>query len=281
MAAQSQQGQPQDQRPSGVNVPRVIPPTTESRAKFFPEVEADDFKKIAQDTAGVSFDASANERAVFDNQYNSVARQYFSEAVPNTSLDGQVLLRLFEKWREVVAQFALAAMRGDKVADNLGATLSVDPQGSPQAMLRRLRQDSLATTTNVAPDGQTPTASGQFNIFPDDEVGDDTLETPEANEKAWVVLGYIEYASGAVPYSTVQMRINDTRGVYREQYIRDQMTSAGPLKVVEARTPGFVLPGTGLDIDVDVVRTNIQTQLWPIAFEVIGGGSGEIGGVQG
>lgn len=260
-------------------IPEVIPPTASSREQFFPEVSEDDWKQIARDRVPgeVRFDAEANERAVFDAQYN-VVRQLYTEAVP-TAAEGEALLRTFEKYREIVAQFTLSVLKNSNISNHLGATLSVDPQGGQQAMLRQFRLESIPTAANRSY-RQTPAAEGQYNIVPDETAGDGVGETAPAGEQAWIVLGYIEFeASSAVPYDYVQAEIDDTRGAYREQYIRSQVELGPPVKFIEARTPLMVIPGNSLDIDVNVVRPDLSTGLWPVAFDVVTGDSDQYGGV--
>jgi hypothetical protein len=282
MAATQKQGQTGADR-SAVpleNIPEVIPPTARSRAQFFPEVDEDDWKQVARDRvpSDVRFDADANERAVFDSQYN-VVRQVFAETIP-TAAEGEALLRTFEKYREVVAQFTLAVLKSSNISDSLGATLSVDPQGGQQAMLRRFRQDSVPSRDVSY--RQTPAAAGQFNVLPDEAAGDGVGEEATPGEQAWIFIGYIEYeAANAVPYDYVQAEMDDTRGVYREQYIRDHVELGPSVKFIEARTPLLVIPGNEVDLDINVVRPDLPTALFPVGFEVVTGDSGQFGGVLG
>jgi hypothetical protein len=261
-------------------IPEVVPPTARSRREFFPEISEDDWKQIARDRVPgeVRFDGEANERAVFDSQFN-VVRQTFAEAIPTAS-EGEALLRTFEKYREIVAQFTLSVLKNSNISDHLGATLSVNPQGGQQAMLRQFRLDSI--TSGDASYRQTPSATGQFNIVPDEGAGDGVGEQATPGEQAFIVLGYIEFeAADAVPYDYIQAEIDDTRGVYREQYIRSQVELGPAVKFIEARTPLMVIPGNEIDIDVNVVRPGLSTGLFPAAFEVVTGDSNAFGGVLG
>ena len=148
-------------------------------------------------------------------------------------------------------------------------------------MLRQFRLDSVPTAANRSY-RQTPTATGQFNIVPDETAGDGVGETATPGDLAWIILGYIEYdAAGVVPYDYIQAELSDTRQIYREQYVRSQVATGGPIKVIEARTPLMVIPGNELDIDVNVVRPGAPTGLWPIGFEVVTGDAADFGGVLG
>jgi hypothetical protein len=56
----------------------------------------------------------------------------------------------------------------------------------------------------------------------------------------------------------------------------------GPsVKFIEARTPLLVIPGNEVDLDINVVRPDLPTALFPVGFEVVTGDSGQFGGVLG
>lgn len=229
------------------------------------------------------FRSGFNQQNIFDVQYYEAARQYYEDAV-DTQQQGRTILKLFLRWKPVVERFARMVLRDD-VDNPLDATLAWDPEGAGEAMVRPLRTDSFEDSggTVQAQYAQTPTATGQFNIIPDDTQADGTTITATGNEAAWIIFGWIErLASNEMPYDYLQADINDNKGIRREEFLLWQMEGPDTLKVSERiRGPLIVEPGFDLDVDVNVKTTNITTGLWPVGIEVIRADAPEFGGVLG
>lgn len=240
----------------------------------FPEVPGNIVDKLQ----GASpFRSGFNQQNIFQQQYYESARQYYEDAV-DVNAAGRQILKLFTRWQPVVENFARMVLRDD-VDNPLDATLSWDPEGAGEAMVRPFRTDSFSNAQYA----QTPTATGQFNIIPDDTQADGSTETATSNEQAWIIIGFVErLASGEMPYDYIQADINDNVGVRREENVLLQMEGQDTLRVYERfRGPLMVEPGFDLDIDVNVKTTNIQTGLWPLGVEVIRADASEFGGVLG
>lgn len=262
-----------------LGIPDVYQPNEQTRQQYFPEIDKDDWAHIAN---APGFESTTEER-VFNSQYNAVAHQYYLDAVSTQGLEGEQVISLFSRWKPIVKNFVLASMRLDAVANKLGATLSHDPNGSGQAYMRPIRADSI--TAANASYAQTPAATDQFNIFPDETAGDDTFETPTSNEQAWIIFGMYEYSgSGTVPYDYIQTELDDATGVRQPYFVLPQLDGQGTLPIVEFhRGPLTAYPNTGIDIDVNVMtgRTGIETRLWPVGYEVLVESAAESGGILG
>lgn len=227
------------------------------------------------------FEAEFNEENLFKQQYFESAKIYYESATA-VNAQGRAILQLFMRWADVAAQWTRYVLRGD--ADNpLDAVLSWDPEGAGEAYVRPLRPVTFQSQGNpAAAYTQTPTSTGRFNLIPDEaNATNGDRETAPQNEKAWMIFGWVERLAGnEVPYDVVQANINDNRGTRREEFLVYQMEGKQTLKVSErSRGPLLVEPGFGLDIDLDIKTTNIQTGLWPIGIEVIRADSSEFGSV--
>lgn len=243
----------------------------------FPEVPSNLWNKVRDAPAFASFSAP-NQENIFRQQYFEAAKTYY-EAATDVNAQGRAILKLFLRWADVAANWTRYVLDGD--ADNpLDATLSFDPEGAGEAYVRPLRP---ATFTDFgASYAQTPSATGRFNLLPDEaSATDGDSETAPQNEKAWMIFGYTEFLAGnEVPYDVVQADINDNVGVRREKNLLYAMEGQDTLKVSErSRGPLLVEPGFSLDIDVDIKTSDIQMGLWPIGFEVIRADSAEFGSV--
>lgn len=224
-----------------------------------------------------AFRSEFNEENIFTEQYLEAA-QVYTEAATNVNAQGRVIPNLFLRWADVVAQFTRFVLTGD--ADNpLDATLSWDPEGAGEAMVRPFRTDSFANAQYT----QTPSATGQFNIIPDNTQANNTSETATANEQAWCIIGWYEPVAGnVVPYDYLQADVNDNIGVRREEFLKYQMESKNTTKwAPRERGPLLVPPGFDLDVDINVVQAGIETGLWPVGVEVIRADATEFGGVLG
>lgn len=262
-----------------VGLPDVVSPVTEStKNEFFPEIDNDDWEPMADAPRWKNPQRGPDEERVFDAQYAHIVQQYYQEAV-DSGLDGQTVLKMFTRWKPAVSAFVRACLRSDTLDNELGATLSPDPNGSNQAYLRALRTDALTNASYY----QTPSATGQFNIFPDEGAGNDTFATPTSGEQGWLVIGLADYAAGGkVPYDTIQAELNDATGVRSEDYVRHQVQQPESMALVEfTGGPLPAYPNVGIDIDCDIYETGIEIGTWPIGFEVIVESASESGGVLG
>lgn len=257
-----------------LSLPAAYRPTEQTRATYFPEVVDDDWQPLTQ-APGYN---SNKERNVFNSTYDTVAQQYFQASIDDTT-DGQDILQMFERWKAVVEAFTLASLRLDAVDNRIGATLSASPQGGQQAALRAIRQDTI---TNFSYE-QTVDATGQFNIFPDENAGNNTYAVPAANEQAFIIFGFIELnAEGTAPYDYLQYQVQDSQGVYQPNYVRHKVANSNSMAVIEL-TDGPILgyPDIGVDVDVNAVETNVTTGLIPVGFEVVVGNASNSGGILG
>lgn len=264
---------------TNIGVPDVVRPTEQTKNQYFPELDPDDWNPMVEAPDFKNPREGPGEERVFNAQYNHIVTQYYQEAVDDGPLDGQTVLKFFQRWKPIVSAFVRASLRGGEVDNELGATLSPSPNGSTQAYLRALRTDALTNASYY----QTPSATGQYNIFPDEVAGDDTFATPTDNEQAWIIPGMFEYAaSGGVPYDYIQAELNDATGVRAEMYARPQVEQEGTMALVEfTQGPLPAYPGIGVDIDVNAYRTGVKTGLFPLGFEVITESAAESGGVLG
>lgn len=253
----------------------VEEPVASNLRQSFDEVPDNLWQDIQSN--GRRFESQFNEQNIFRQQYYEAARWYFADAM-DVPAQGRAIAKLFQRWQNVVEQTTRWVLGGDP--DNpLDATLSWDPEGAGEAMVRPLRTDSFSN----AQYSQTPTTAGQFNIIPDDTQGDGSVETATQNEQAWIIIGWLERLAGSeAPYDYLQADINDNVGVRREEFLMYQMEGRDTLKIAERfRGPLIVPPGFDLDVDVNVKTTNITTGLWPLGVEVIRADATEFGGVLG
>jgi len=239
----------------------------------FPEISENIWDKVA--SSNIRFKDNFNEGNVFDSMYNDFVTAYYAEAT-DVQAAGRQVLDLFQKWKAPAREFTKYVLRGD-ADDPLDATLNWDAEGGGEAIIRPITTHS---TTNASYT-QVPAATGQFNIFPDENAGDGVAATATANQQAWMVFGYMETVAGnKVPYDYTQANVNDEVGTRRQFWLRNQMDSKGTLKVAErSRGPLLVEPGFDLDIDANVHTTGIETGLFPLGIEIIRADSAEYGGV--
>lgn len=263
-----------------LGLPETVQPTEEMKNEHFPEIDNDDWEPMVNAPQWKNPRQGPREERVFQSQYNQVVHQYYNMAV-DSGLHGQTVLQLFQRWRPIVDAFTRACLRSDDLDNELGASLSPDPNGSSQAYLRALRLDS-APSGNVSY-YQTPGGTGQFNIYPGEGAGSDTFEVPDGNEQGWIIFGLADYAAGGqVPYDTIQAELDDATGIRAESYVRHQVEQAdtmGLIELTEGPLPAY--PGVGIDIDCDIYEPGIQVGMWPIGFEVIVESAAESGGVLG
>lgn len=218
-----------------------------------------------------------NEKNLFDQMYEEAVTNYYADAT-DVQAAGQQVLHLFDKWKPLVSQFARYVLRGS--ADHsLDATLNWDAEGSGEAIIRPLSDQSFQNATYA----QTPSSTGQFNIVPDNSQADGTMATATQNEQAWIVFGFIDYYTGSyVPYDYTQSNVSDNIGVRRPFPLRNQMDSDDTLDVADRkRGPLLVSPGTSMDIDANIHTPDVKIGLFPVGFEVVRADASNFAGILG
>lgn len=249
-------------------------PVAQSHDRDFAEVPDNVWDKVQR---APSFNANFNEENIFKQQYFEAARQYYANAT-DVNAQGRTILQLFLRWADVVSEFTRFVLQGD-ADDPLDATLSWDPEGGGEAMVRPFLEDSFSNASYR----QTPSNAGQFNIVPDQSQGNAATETATANEQGWIIIGWTDPASGTVvPYDYLQADVNDNVGVRRQEFLKYQMEGQETIGWAgRNRGPLMVEPGFDLDVDVNVVETGIETGLWPVGVEIIRADASEFAGVLG
>lgn len=253
-------------------------PNTLSYFQNFFEVPEEKKQQLFSTPAENRWDGSFNEGNVFDSMYGEAVQSFYADALNTQRLDGAQILKVYQKWKPLVARFVANVLHNSQINNHLNANLTWEPEGSSQAILRHLQVDTFANAEYE----QTPGATGQFNIVPDEDQGDGATETATANEQAWIIIGYADFKSGRTyPYDIIQEDVNDSIGVRRPLYTNNAMRTKDGLSVLERyRGPLPVQPGETLDIDIGVKAdfTDVNTQLWPMGFEVITENNGNFNG---
>lgn len=250
----------------------VVSETARQHDRDFPEVPNNVWNKIQN---ARPFKADFNEENLFRVMYYEAAQQYKNENFDTTE-QGRSIPQLFQRWQDVAAMFTRYVLSDDP--DNpLDAVLDMDPEGAGEAYVRALRPDTFANAQYT----QTPSASGVFNIIPDDTQADGQTETAGTNTQAWIIFGWQDTLAGnQVAYDYLQADINDNIGIRREEFLKNSMEGQGTIGIHERlRGPLMVEPGFQLDVDVNVVNTGIEIGLWPIGIEIIRADDGNFGGV--
>jgi hypothetical protein len=221
--------------------------------------------------------AEFNEENVFDQMYDEVARTYYADAT-DVQAEGRQILKVFRRWKSVTEKFVQHVLHNsENLDDPIQANLDWDAEGGGEAIIRPIGEWTGANLSYY----QTVDATGQFNIFPDENAGDGVAFTPTANEQALCIFGYVEFAApDVVPYDYAQAEINDSVGARRPYYVRNALDFHDTLRVAERhRGPLLVEPGDNIDIDVNATETGIKTGLWPIGVEVVRADNTNFGGV--
>lgn len=254
----------------GASVSSVVRPSDVAEMPEVPSQQADHLQKAP------SWNNSGyDEASTFDAMYDEVASSYYPDTL-DVKARGRQVLRLFGKWKPTVESFVQASLRNQNLDDDLGANITFEPEGSSEAIVRPL---SEATFGNASYNF-TPNAAGEYEWIPNGADGD--TETATANEQAFMIFGYIDYNSSYVtPYDYVQADIDDSHGVRRPFYLRNQMSQASTLSVADReRGPLMVFPNRSLDLDLNVVNPDVRSGLFPVGVEVVVASANNFGGIQ-
>lgn len=259
--------------PDVVTIPSGAEAAFETKDQFFPAVSDDVFDKMID---APPWKDEFNEEDIFEAMYQEAAAFYYAAATA-TADEGETLLGLFQKWKPFVGQFVRHSLRGD-VDNPLDATLNWDAEGAGQAIVRPINEATW--DDNGSSYFHTPGAAGDFDWIPD--TGAAAVETADANEQAFVIIGHIDFANGGrMGYDYVQATVNDDLGTRRPEYLIGPNDGEDTLKVWDRRRgPLVVEPGFTLDYDMNVEEANITNGLWPLGFEVIRADNGAFGGIQ-
>jgi hypothetical protein len=209
-------------------------------------------------TSGIGRWEDPSEQDIFDVLYDEVAASYFESALSTTG-QGQQALRIFSKYKDVVQQWAQAALHADEIDDSLDADLNLEAEGRSQATMRPLQPDSLSSFQYV----KTPGSTGQFDVI--------STDTATANEQAYIILGYYDpYAGEQTGYSQIQEEVSDSLGTRRPIPARLATEVNDSLSIIERnRGPLPVWPGDDIQVSLDVYEAGIKNGVTPIGFEVV------------
>lgn len=203
------------------------------------------------------------EADVFNADYVRLAQSYIAMYGAD---EGEISIKLFNKFRPIVDLFTRFVLKSDKTAGTpLNALLVGEvATGAQQAFIRPLTLRSFANASYT----QLPGSTGAYNFLPTTT----GVETATNGKQGWVFLGFVETKSTSIiPYDEIQASIDDTIGLRKPMYPYINMSEqiGRNLKIYGLTTPYFVQPSQTIDIDLTIRTANVEFGLFPLGVEVI------------